>query len=50
MKIVDLSKVQRSSKRRKAVKAKLAKLKTRGENIDMTLDEIRAAILELMEK
>jgi len=50
VKIVDLSQVRRSSKRRKAVKAKLATLKAQGKDVDMTLDEMRAAILWLMEK
>ena len=39
-----------SSKRSKAVKAEMAKLKAQGKDVDMTLDEMRAAILWLMEK
>lgn len=50
MKVVDLSKARRSKKRRSEVKAKLAKFKKQGEDVDMTLDEIRAAILELQGK
>jgi len=46
-KIVDLSKVQRSEDRQSVVKAKLVKFKKQGEDVDMTLDEMRAAILEL---
>jgi chaperonin cofactor prefoldin len=49
-KIVDLSKVQRSEERRSVIKAKLAKYKKQGEDVDMTLDEMRAAIIELQEK
>jgi len=46
-KIVDLAKVQRSEDRRSAVKAKLTKFEKQGEDVDMTLAEMRAAILEM---
>jgi len=46
-KIVDLSKVQRSKKRRGDAKKALAKMKGQGKDVDMTLDEMRAAILDL---
>ena len=47
MKVVDLSKAQRSKKRRSDAKKALAKMKKQGEDVDMTIDEMRAAILEL---
>ena len=49
-KIVDLSKVQRSKERRLALKKKLGKYKRQGEDVDMTLDEMRMEIIELWEK
>ena len=49
-KIVDLSKVQRSKERRLALKKRLSKYKKRGEDVDMTLDEMRMEIIELWEK
>jgi len=47
MKVVDLSKTRRSKKRRSDAKKALAKMKGQGEDVDMTLAEMRAAILEL---
>ena len=49
-KIVDLSKVQRSKERRLALKKRLSKYKKQGEDVDMTLDEMRMEIIELWEK
>ena len=50
MKVVDLSKAQRSKKRRSDAKKALARMKKQGEDVDMTLDEMRVAILDLMER
>ena len=50
MKVVDLSKAQRSKKRKSDAKKALAALKSSGKKTDMTLDEMRVALLELMEK
>ena len=49
-KIVDLSKVQRSKGRRLALKKRLGKYKRQGEDVDMTLDEMRIEIIELWGK
>ena len=35
---------------RKAAKAKLAKLKKNGEDVDLSFDEMREIVLDLMEK
>ena len=49
-KIVDLRKAQRNKKRRAALKKRLGKYKKQGEDVDMTLDEMRMEIIELWEK
>ena len=49
-KIVDLSKAQRSKGRRLALKKRLGKYKRQGEDVDMTLDEMRIEIIELWGK
>ncbi|MBW2672962.1 MAG: hypothetical protein JRD89_06025 [Deltaproteobacteria bacterium] len=50
MKVVDLSKAQRSKKRKSDVNKALTAMKAKGKKTDMTLDEMRVAILGLMEK
>ena len=50
MKIVDLKRAKGDKTKRDAVKEKIANLRKQGEDVDMTLDEIRLELLELWDR
>ena len=49
-KIVDLARARGNKTKRDAIKAKIAKFRKRGEDVNMTLDEMRVEILELWDR
>ena len=49
-KIVDLTRAKGKKSERDAIKAKIAKFRRQGENVDMPLAEMRVEILELWDR